>query len=122
MSDDTLAVDVLEDVFLSNAQLAELIGVDASTFRRWRTAEPPEGLPFISISGRVTKYCRSDVRRWIAQRRVSRHGLADGQACRDSRWSRILHRHRVGYGKPTESAYPGALDALVDVLHVSLDG
>lgn len=71
MSDDTLAVDVLEDGFMSTDQLAELIGVDASTLRRWRTAEPPEGPPFISISERVTKYCRSDVRQWIVQRRIS---------------------------------------------------
>lgn len=71
MSDDTLAVDVLEDGFLSTEQLAELIGVDTSTLRRWRTAEPPEGPPFVPISERVTKYCKGDVRQWIAQRRVS---------------------------------------------------
>jgi predicted DNA-binding transcriptional regulator AlpA len=71
MSEGTLAVDVLDDGFLSTEQLAELIGVDASTLRRWRTAEPPEGPPFVPISERVTKYCRSDVRQWIAQRRIS---------------------------------------------------
>jgi predicted DNA-binding transcriptional regulator AlpA len=65
---------VLNDGFLSTEELALLLGVDSSTLRRWRTATPPAGPPFIAISERVTKYCRSDVRDWIRLRRVSTAG------------------------------------------------
>jgi predicted DNA-binding transcriptional regulator AlpA len=57
--------DILTDGMLSTKELAALIGVDTSTLRRWRTSEPPAGPPFVPISGRVTKYRKSDVRRWI---------------------------------------------------------
>lgn len=62
--------DILTDGFLSTEELAALIGVDTSTLRRWRTSEPPAGPPFVPISDRVTKYRKSDVRRWIDLRRV----------------------------------------------------
>jgi predicted DNA-binding transcriptional regulator AlpA len=63
--------DILADGFLSTEELAVLIGVDTSTLRRWRTSEPPAGPPFVPISDRVTKYRKSDVRRWIDLRRVA---------------------------------------------------
>jgi predicted DNA-binding transcriptional regulator AlpA len=58
------------DTLLSTEQVAELLGVDASTLRRWRSAEPPEGPTFVRISERVTKYWRSDVLGWIDRLRV----------------------------------------------------
>jgi hypothetical protein len=67
--------DALDDGMLSTEDVAKLLGVDASTLRRWRTAEPPLGPPFISIAERVTKYCKCDVRQWIALRRVSTLGM-----------------------------------------------
>lgn len=69
--DQSLTEDVLSGGFLSTEEVAALIGVDASTLRRWRTAEPPMGPPFIPISERVTKYCKVDLRRWIDEHRVS---------------------------------------------------
>ena len=61
---------LLDDGMLSTEEVAELLGVDSSTLRRWRTAVPPSGPPFVSISQRVTKYCKGDVRDWIMLRRV----------------------------------------------------
>lgn len=63
--------DVLVEGFLSTEELADLIGVDTSTLRRWRTSEPPAGPPFVPISDRVTKYRKRDVRQWIDLRRVA---------------------------------------------------
>jgi hypothetical protein len=47
-----------------------MLGVDPSTLRRWRTARPRQGPPFISLSSRVTLYSAHDVRRWLANRRI----------------------------------------------------
>src|SRR5262249_43780207 len=55
---------------LTTEELADLLRVDPSTIRRWRTSHPRLGPPFIHISDRVTKYDLDDVRRWLAQRRV----------------------------------------------------
>lgn len=66
--------DVLDDGMLSTEEVADLLGVDSSTLRRWRTAEPPAGPPFVPISERVTKYCKRDVREWLMVRRVPTTG------------------------------------------------
>ena len=55
---------------LSTEDLAELLDVDPSTIRRWRTARPVQGPPFIQISERVTKYRPEDVERWLDGLRV----------------------------------------------------
>ena len=55
---------------LTTEQVAAMIGVDPSTLRRWRTAEPVQGPPFIPISERVTKYRAEDVQRWLDRLRV----------------------------------------------------
>ena len=62
--------ELLEGGWMSTEQLAELIGVDPSTLRRWRTARPVQGPPFVHLSSRVTVYSTIDVRRWVAQRRI----------------------------------------------------
>ena len=56
--------------FMSTEELAELLDVDPSTIRRWRTAPPFQGPPFIQISDRVVKYATADVERWLSARRV----------------------------------------------------
>ena len=63
-------IELLEGGWMSTEKLAELIGVDPSTLRRWRTAHPVQGPPFVQLSSRVTVYSTIDVRRWIAQRRI----------------------------------------------------
>jgi len=55
---------------LTTEEVAAMIGVDPSTLRRWRTAQPMQGPPFIAISERVTKYRADDIEQWLARRRV----------------------------------------------------
>ncbi|WP_432838939.1 helix-turn-helix transcriptional regulator [Dactylosporangium sp. CA-092794] len=55
---------------LNTEELASLLDVDPSTIRRWRTAQPLQGPPFIQISERVTKYRTEDVDQWLDSRRV----------------------------------------------------
>lgn len=57
-------------LFMSTEELAELLDVDPSTIRRWRTSLPMHGPPFIQISERVVKYATTDVQRWLSARRV----------------------------------------------------
>jgi hypothetical protein len=54
----------------STDELAELLGIDASSLRRWRTAEPLQGPPFVRVSARKTIYNAADVEAWLASRRV----------------------------------------------------
>jgi transposase-like protein len=51
-------------------ELAALLTVDPSTLRRWRTALPVQGPPFVQISTRVTLYSAQDVEAWLRQRRI----------------------------------------------------
>jgi predicted DNA-binding transcriptional regulator AlpA len=62
--------NLLDGDWLSTEELARLLGVDPSTIRRWRTARPTQGPPFVRLSSRVTVYSTSDVRRWLEQRRT----------------------------------------------------
>jgi hypothetical protein len=54
----------------SSKELAELLHVDASTIRRWRTSHPPQGPAFVQVSNRVYVYNFHDVEAWLASRRV----------------------------------------------------
>ncbi|MCU1642940.1 MAG: DNA-binding protein [Nocardia sp.] len=54
----------------STGEAARLLGVDTSTLRRWRRAEPVEGPGFIRISNRVAKYPESDIEAYLAARHV----------------------------------------------------
>ncbi|MBV9139685.1 MAG: helix-turn-helix domain-containing protein [Pseudonocardiales bacterium] len=54
----------------STEELAKLLGVDASSIRRWRTSRPVQGPPFVKLSSRVTVYSALDVERWLRSRRV----------------------------------------------------
>ncbi len=51
-------------------QLAGLLHVDASTVRRWRTATPMQGPPFVQVSERVFMYHSTDIELWLMSRRV----------------------------------------------------
>ena len=62
--------DLLGCEWLSTEDLARLLGVDPSTIRRWRTACPAQGPPFLRLSSRVTVYSPADVRRWLERRRT----------------------------------------------------
>jgi NADH/NAD ratio-sensing transcriptional regulator Rex len=60
----------LDNSSYSSQQLAELLHVDPSTIRRWRTAHPPQGPAFVRVSNRVYVYNSNDVEAWLASRRV----------------------------------------------------
>ena len=59
-----------QDHWYSTEELAELLGVDPSSVRRWRTAQPPQGPPFVKVSPRRTIYSITDVEAWLRKRRV----------------------------------------------------
>ncbi|GGX43206.1 hypothetical protein GCM10010515_07530 [Streptomyces fructofermentans] len=61
---------LLADAWYSTSDLAARLHVDASTLRRWRTARPPQGPPFVSISERVVLYSALDVAEWLRSRRT----------------------------------------------------
>ena len=61
---------LLDGAWLRTEELASMLGVDPSTLRRWRTARPPQGPPFVHLSGGVTRYSQHDVRRWLLDRRT----------------------------------------------------
>ena len=46
-------MNVLDGSWYSSEQLAELLHVDPSTIRRWRTSHPPQGPAFVQVSDRV---------------------------------------------------------------------
>ena len=50
-------------------ELADLLGVDSSSLRRWRTSRPVQGPAFVRVSDRVVKYSERDVERWLLARR-----------------------------------------------------
>jgi Helix-turn-helix domain len=61
---------LLDGAWLTTEELARMLGVDPSTLRRWRTAHPPQGPPFVWLSGGVTRYSELDVSGWLASRRT----------------------------------------------------
>lgn len=61
---------LLDGHWYSSAELAELLHVDASTLRRWRTSHPPKGPAFVRVSERVCMYNSNDVEAWLSSRHV----------------------------------------------------
>ena len=62
--------ELLDGAWLRTEELARMLDVDASTLRRWRTARPPQGPPFVHMSGGITRYSQHDVQRWLLDRRT----------------------------------------------------
>ncbi|MFJ7240066.1 hypothetical protein ACIQWB_23460 [Streptomyces olivaceus] len=46
---------------------------DASTLRRWHTAQPPQGPPFVSVSDRIVMYSALGIEEWPRSRRTVPH-------------------------------------------------
>ncbi|MGW3627835.1 helix-turn-helix transcriptional regulator [Streptomyces sp. NPDC000880] len=61
---------LLTNSWYSTSDLAACLRVDASTLRRWRTAQPPQGPPFVAISERVVMYSALDVEEWLRRQRT----------------------------------------------------
>jgi hypothetical protein len=51
-------------------EIAAMLKVDPSTIRRWRTAQPPQGPPFVRLTARLTLNNVHDVQRWLAEHRI----------------------------------------------------
>ncbi|WP_329490190.1 hypothetical protein OG618_27350 [Kitasatospora sp. NBC_01246] len=47
-----------------------MLTVDPSTLRRWRSATPPQGPPFVQIAPRLYLYSIPDTQVWLAQKRT----------------------------------------------------
>ena len=62
--------DLLAGRWYSTEELADLLGVDASSVRRWRTSNPLQGPPFVRLSSRLTIYSAGDVESWLRSRRI----------------------------------------------------
>lgn len=62
---------LLTNAWYSTSDLAACLRVDASTLRRWRTAQPPQGPPFVTVSKRVVMYSALDVEQWLHSRRTA---------------------------------------------------
>jgi len=60
-----MEIRLLHGEWLTTEALAQLLGVDASTVRRWRTSRPVQGPPFVQLSERVTMYAAADVEQWL---------------------------------------------------------
>ncbi|MDQ1034861.1 putative DNA-binding transcriptional regulator AlpA [Streptomyces sp. V3I8] len=66
--------DLLNAGWSTTEQLARLLNVDPSTMRRWRTARPPQGPPFVRLSERVVLYSNHDVEQWLRRHRTVPQG------------------------------------------------
>ncbi|WP_067658159.1 helix-turn-helix transcriptional regulator [Nocardia harenae] len=55
--------------WFTTRELAALLGVDASSLRRWRTANPPYGPAYVRVSARVVKYSAEDIEVWLQGKR-----------------------------------------------------
>ncbi|MGW4246725.1 helix-turn-helix domain-containing protein [Nocardia sp. NPDC004722] len=68
MSDAAHEHSLLSQHMYTTGEVARILGVDASTVRRWRRGEPAEGPGFIRISDRVTMYPERDLEVYLAAR------------------------------------------------------
>ncbi|MFD7520531.1 helix-turn-helix transcriptional regulator [Streptomyces niveus] len=69
-------LSLLANAWYSTNDLASHLRIDTSTLRRWRTARPPKGPPFVSVSDRVVMYSAIDVEEWLHSRRTVPHRKA----------------------------------------------
>jgi hypothetical protein len=68
---DTVDTTGTDHDLITTEELARMLRVDPSSVRRWRTARPIQGPPFIQLSERVIMYSIDDVRAWLASRRIT---------------------------------------------------
>ncbi|MFF4215329.1 helix-turn-helix transcriptional regulator [Streptomyces nondiastaticus] len=64
------SVDALTTSWYTTEEVAQLLKRDPSTLRRWRTARPPQGPPFVQLSQRAVMYSALDLQQWLASRRI----------------------------------------------------
>ncbi|KAF0835719.1 helix-turn-helix transcriptional regulator [Nocardia caishijiensis] len=59
-----------ENDWYTTEEVAAVLKVDASSLRRWRTASPPQGPPFVHLTSRVTRYLGADVLAYVRRNRI----------------------------------------------------
>ncbi|MFF7728767.1 helix-turn-helix transcriptional regulator [Streptomyces sp. NPDC008001] len=64
------SVDSLTTSWYTTEEVAQLLKRDPSTLRRWRTARPPQGPPFVQLSRRAVMYSALDLQQWLDSRRI----------------------------------------------------
>ncbi|GIF16603.1 hypothetical protein FHX34_103960 [Actinoplanes teichomyceticus] len=69
--DDTEPTTPSSTELITTEELAKMLRVDPLSVRRWRTARPVQGPPFIQLSERVIMYSITDVREWLVSRRIT---------------------------------------------------
>ncbi|QBS46515.1 DNA-binding protein [Nocardia sp. CS682] len=62
---------LLNQRMYTTGEVAEILGVDTSTLRRWRRGCPVEGPGFVRISERVAKYPQSDLEAYLEARHIT---------------------------------------------------
>lgn len=60
----------METNWYTTEELAKLLKLDPSSLRRWRTAAPNQGPPYVRLSGSVVRYPADEVDRWLRARLV----------------------------------------------------
>ncbi|WP_280377283.1 helix-turn-helix transcriptional regulator [Nocardia wallacei] len=61
---------LVDGEWFTTNELARLLGVDPSSLRRWRTAEPPYGPAYVRVSARVVMYSSEDIEAWLRAKRI----------------------------------------------------
>ncbi|NQE87579.1 helix-turn-helix domain-containing protein [Nocardia terpenica] len=56
--------------WFTTRQAAKVLGVDASSLRRWRTADPPYGPAYVRVSPRVVMYSGADIEAFLRAHRT----------------------------------------------------
>ncbi|MBF6166222.1 helix-turn-helix domain-containing protein [Streptomyces gardneri] len=70
MNDDEQVRDLQESAWYTTEEVAVFLRVDASSLRRWRTARPPQGPPFVVVSDRVIRYSGADLMAYLKNKRI----------------------------------------------------
>ncbi|MGW5318943.1 helix-turn-helix transcriptional regulator [Nocardia thailandica] len=65
-----MRIRLVDGTLYTTAELASILGIDSSSLRRWRTANPPCGPAYVRVSPRVVKYSAEDVEAWLLSLRT----------------------------------------------------
>ena len=72
-----MSTSVSDQEWYTTEELARIVKVDPSTIRRWRTAYPRQGPPFVRLSFGVVRYSAGDVGEWLSNRRIDPGDVAE---------------------------------------------
>lgn len=60
---------LVQSTAYTTKEAADKIGVNESTMRRWRNADPPQGPAFVQVSKRKFKYFEVDIEAYLQTNR-----------------------------------------------------